>query len=123
MKNSIKLTALFLLVSSGIFAATPARTETPKDEITLQSSAKDLVIDLSIQKETKGRSYVTFFDNENNELMTDYLSNNLSVNKNYNLSQLRYGTYTIAVTSNKQVVKKQVNVFEEYGKKTFVFLQ
>lgn len=123
MKNAIRLSALLLLISPGIFAATPAKNGTTKDEITVQSRNKDLVVDLSIQKESKGKSYVTFYDNDNNEIMTDYLPSNTSITKGYNLSDLGFGNYTMAITSNNQVIKKQLNIFEEYGKKTYVFLQ
>lgn len=123
MKNSIKLTAFLLLLSTGLFAAIPVKTEPVKDEISVQASAKELVIDLSIRKESAGKSRVTFYDNDNNVLMTDYLPSKTSLSKGYNLSRLNYGTYTIAVTSNNQVVTKQVNIFEEYGKKTYIFLQ
>ena len=121
MKNLIKLSALLLLVSSSLFAAVPSTAS--NDQITVQSSKKDLVINLSIQKESAGKSYVTFYDADSNEIMTDYLPGKISVNRGYNLSNLKYGTYTIAVTSNNRVVKKQVNVFEEYGKKAYIFLQ
>nr|WP_294947972.1 hypothetical protein [uncultured Mucilaginibacter sp.] len=122
MKNAIKLSALLLLVSSSIFAAT-TKAATTKDDISVQSSAKPLVVGIAIQKEATSKSYVTFYDNANNEIMTDYLSGKQSVEKNYNLSQLDLGTYTMAVTSNNQVVKKQIQVYEEFGEKTFVILQ
>jgi hypothetical protein len=122
MKNAIKLSALLLLVSSSIFAAT-TKAATTKDDISVQSSAKPLVVGIAIQKEATSKSYVTFYDNANNEIMTDYLSGKQSVEKNYNLSQLDLGTYTMAITSNNQVVKKQIQVYEEFGEKTFVILQ
>ncbi len=70
-----------------------------------------------------GRAYVRFYDSENNEVMTDYLSSKESVEKGYNLSELPLGTYTMAVTSNNKVVTKQLSVYKEFGKKTYVFLQ
>lgn len=124
MKNSIKLSALLLLVSTGVFAATPSKNTDPvQDEITVQGSSKELVVGVSIQKETTGRAYVKFYDNESNEVMTDYLPNNQSVEKGYNLSELPYGNYTMAVTSNNKVITKHLNVYKEAGKKTYVFLQ
>ncbi|RWY50235.1 hypothetical protein [Mucilaginibacter gilvus] len=123
MKNSIKLAALLLLVSTSVFAATPAKTETAQDEITVQASSKNLVIGVSIQKATTGRAYVKFYDKDNNEVMTDYLSSKQSTEKGYNLSQLPFGTYTMAVTSNNKVVTKQLSVYNEFGQKTYVFLQ
>lgn len=123
MKNSIKLVALLLLASTSVFAATPAKTAASQDEISVQASAKDLVVGVSIQKETTGRAYVRFYDSENNEVMTDYLSSKESVEKGYNLSELPLGTYTMAVTSNNKVVTKQLSVYKEFGKKTYVFLQ
>lgn len=122
MKKAIKLSALLLLVSTSIFAAT-GKVKPAQDEVTVQSAAKPMVVAISIQKESVGKSYVTFFDADSNELMTDYLPAKDSVAKNYNLSELAPGTYTMAVTSNNQVVKKQLTVFEEYGVKTFMFLQ
>ncbi|OOQ61894.1 hypothetical protein [Mucilaginibacter pedocola] len=124
MKNSIKLAALLMLATTGVFAATPAKTTEPaKDEITVQSSAKNLLVGVSIQKETAGRAYVTFYDNNHNQVMTDFLPKNASVEKVYNLAELPYGTYTMAVASNKQVITKQIQVYKEFGKKTYVFLQ
>ncbi|MEO7212327.1 hypothetical protein [Mucilaginibacter sp.] len=121
MKNSIKLATLLLLVSTSVFAATPAKTK--QDEITVQASAKNLVVGVTIQKETSGRAYVKFYDSDNNEVMTDYLPSKESIEKGYNLSQLPYGNYTMAVTSNNKVVTKQLSVYKEFGEKTFVFLQ
>ncbi|RFZ84835.1 hypothetical protein DYU05_04300 [Mucilaginibacter terrenus] len=123
MKNSIKLTALLLLASTGLFAATTVKADPIQDEITVAASARNLVVDLKIAKETTGKTYVTFYDDKNSELMRDYLSAKHSVAKAYNLSDLEPGNYTMAVTSNNQVVTKQLNVFMEFGKKTYVFLQ
>ena len=122
MKKAIKLSAILLLVSTSIFAGT-SKSAILKDEISVQSVAKPLVVGIAIQKETAGKTYVTFYDNANNEIMTDYLSGKQSVEKNYNLSQLDLGTYTMAITSNNRVVKKQIKVYEEFGEKTFVILQ
>ncbi|TFF37324.1 hypothetical protein [Mucilaginibacter psychrotolerans] len=122
MKKAIKLSALLLLVSTSIFAAT-GKVKATQDVVTVQSAAKPMVVAINIQKESAGKSYVTFFDADSNELMTDYLTGKESAAKNYDLSELPFGTYTMAVTSNNQVVKKQLTVFEEYGVKTFMLLQ
>jgi hypothetical protein len=123
MKNSIKLAALLLLASTSVFAAAPAKTTAAQDEITVQASAKNMVVGVTIQKETTGRAYVKFYDNDSNEVMTDYLPGTESIEKGYNLSELPLGTYTMAVTSNKKVITKQIHVYKEFGQKTYVFLQ
>lgn len=123
MKKAIRLSALLLLVSTGLFAATPAKNDPIEDQITVQSSTKQMLVGLNIQKETNGKSFVTFYDSKNHEIMRDYLSSKKSTEKAYNLSELDLGDYTMAITSNDQIVKKQLHVFEEYGKKTYVFLQ
>ena len=121
MKTAIRLSALLLLVSSSIFASTPAKTDPIEDQITIQTSTKLMLVGLNIQKETTGKAFVTFYDSKNHEIMRDYLSSKKSSERAYNISELETGDYTMAISSNDQLINKKLHVFEEYGKKTYFF--
>jgi len=123
MKTAIKLSALLLLVSTGLFAATPVKAEAPKDEITLQQSSKDMSVGLIIEKEEAGKSFVKFYDKAGSELFVNYLPTKQSSTTVYNIADLDLGDYTMQITSNEQVVTKQLHIYEEYGKKAYIFLQ
>lgn len=60
MKNSIKLSALFFLVSTGLFAATPVKTyigvvPAKKNMITFSSLPSDRDIDIKVDKINLGK--------------------------------------------------------------------
>jgi hypothetical protein len=128
MKNSIKLSALFLLLSAGIFATTSANakehTDSVKSEanVTMSAMAKGRGIYVNVLNTDDRKSYVMVFDQEDNILLKDFLPNKAAVTKGYVLNELDNGNYTIAVISNNEVVKKRVHVYLENNQKTFFFI-
>ncbi|MDB4901101.1 MAG: hypothetical protein JWQ63_382 [Mucilaginibacter sp.] len=125
MKTSIKLTALFLLASTSIFAATPPKTVVPAkaDVITFSSLRSDRGINVKVEKNAPGKAVVAIYDQDRNMIRKDVLASNKSLEKAYILNKLDNGDYTIEVTSNKQVVKKDIHVYDEGENKMFIVKQ
>jgi len=116
MKNSIKLTALFLLATTGLFAAVPAKivkASAPSVTISTLPSNKGIAV-----KAADAKSIVMIYDQDKNVLRKDVLASNSS--KGYILNTLENGDYTMEVTSNKQIVKKNIHVYDEGKTKTFI---
>jgi hypothetical protein len=128
MKNSIKLSALFLLLSAGIFTATSANAKAHTDSVkveanvTVSAMAKGRGVYVNVLNTDDRKSYVMVFDQEDNILLKDFLPNKAAVTKGYVLNELDNGNYTIAVMSNNEVVKKRVHVYLENNQKTFFFI-
>ncbi len=128
MKDSIKLTALFLLASTSLFAATPAtanRSVVPptKDVITFSSLPSHKGIDIKVDRANADKAIVMVYDQDKNVIFKDVLSKNKSMEKGYILNKLDNGDYTIEVTSNKQVAKKDIHVYNEDKTKVFIVRQ
>ena len=125
MKTSIKLTALFLLASTGLFAATTVKTNSnvapsAKNEITFSSLPSERGVDVKVEKNAPGKAIIMIYDKDGNVLRKDVLSAKKGMEKAYILNQLENGDYTIEVTSNKQVVKKDIHVYDEGDTKMFI---
>ena len=125
MKNSIKLTALFLLVSAGLFAATSAKADglvvpSTKDVITFSSLPSQKGIEVKVDATASEKAIVMIYDKDGNVLRKDVLSAGKAFEKAYILNQLENGDYTIEVTSNKQVVKKDIHVYDEDNTRMFI---
>ena len=125
MKNSIKLAALFLLVSAGLFAATAAKADglvipSAKGEITFSSLPSNKGLSVKVESIASEKAIVIIYDKEGNVLRKDVLSAGKAFQKSYILNQLENGDYTIEVTSNKQVVKKDIHVYDEDGARMFI---
>jgi len=124
MKNSIKLAALFLVASTGLFAATSAKAATivpsTSDVITVSSLASEDGVAVKVEKSEPGKAIVMIYDKDGNVLRKDILSSGKGLEKGYILSQLENGDYTIEITSNKQVVKKDIHVYDEDQTKMFI---
>ncbi len=118
MKPSLKLTALLLLASAGVFAATPAKNvKAEGPEVTISSLAANNGVAVS----AADKSVVIIYDQFKNVLRKDVLAGNTS--KGYILNKLENGDYTMEVTANKQTVKKDIHVYEEGKTKTFLIKQ
>ena len=128
MKNSIKLTALTLLLSTGLFAAASAKTTgtvvpSTKDEITFSSLPSHKGIEVKVEGRDVAKAIVIIYDQDQNVIYKDVLPAYKSMEKGYILNQLANGDYTIEVTANKQVVKKDIHVYDEYSTKVFFVKQ
>jgi hypothetical protein len=116
MKNSITLTALFLLATTGLFAAVPAKinkADVPPVSFSTLASNKGIAV-----KSVSAKSIVTIYDEDKNVLRKDVLAGNSS--KCYVLNSLENGDYIIEVIANKQTIKKNIHVYDEGKTKTFI---
>jgi len=115
MKNSFKLTALFLLATTGLFAAVPSKTKTKvalkRDMVTFSALPSRRGIEIKVNKDAPGKAIVMIYNYENDVVWKDVMKDNKSMEKGYILNQLDNGNYTIEVTLNKQVVKKTAHVY------------
>lgn len=115
MKNSFKLTALFLLATTGLFAAVPSKTKTKvalkKDMVTFSTLPSRRGIEIKVNKDAPGKAIVMIYNYENDVVWKDAMKDNKNMEKGYILNQLDNGNYTIEVTLNKQVVKKTAHVY------------
>ena len=128
MKTSIKLTALLLLAGTGLFAATPSTVKggdvpAKKDLVTFSALKSDIGVAVNVQKSDAGKTVVLILDKDQNVIYKDALPQGTNTEKGYNFSQLENGDYTIEVISNKQVVKKDVHIYDEDEKKMFFVKQ
>lgn len=127
MKTSIKLSALFFLLSAGVFAATTANAKdvTPKakEVVTFKALDHDRGVKLTIAKSGNGHSFVRVYSKQNELLLKDVLSTKTDVERGYVLTDLEDGDYIMEVKTNNQVVKKTLHVYEENDQKTFFIYQ
>jgi len=116
MKHTIKLTALFLLAATGLFAAVPAKALTADaPSVTFSSLAANKGIAI---KTADAKSIVMIYDQDKNVLRKDVLAGN--VTKGYVLNKLENGDYTIEVTTNNKIIKKNIHVYDEDKTKMFI---
>lgn len=118
MKNSIKLTALFLLAGVSVFAAVPAKAVVPTkaDVVTFSSLPSQNGVGVKVEKNEKAIVIIT--DKDGNVLRKDELSKK-SMKKDYILTSLENGDYTIEVISNGKSVKEDIHVYDEGDTKMF----
>jgi len=125
MKTSIKLAALFLLVSTGLFAATAAKAEgsvvpPSKAEITFSSLPSHKGIEVKVENANAEKAIVMIYDQDQNVIYKDALPSYKKMEKGYVLNQLANGDYTIEVIASKQVVKKEIHVYDEDRTRVFI---
>lgn len=128
MKTSIKLTALFLLAATGLFAATPAKTIDPtnpsaKEVITFSSLPSLKGIEVKVEGREANKAIVMIYDADQNVIYKDALPAYKEMEKGYILNHLDSGDYTIEVTAGKEVVKKEIHVYEENRRRVFLVKQ
>ena len=111
MKNSIKVSALFLLLSTGLFASTAAKAnakeKTSTAEVSFAGAAKALGLNITVAGSTSTKSSVSFYDADNHMLVRDFLKAGA---KNYDLSNLETGDYTVKVKTNQGLVTKVIHI-------------
>jgi hypothetical protein len=126
MKNTLKLTALALLLSSGLFAAAPNtghKMATGKqDKIVFYTLPSQRGIDLRVKKADAGTTIVTIFDDQGNVLQRDVM-NKTDIRRGYNFTQLDEGDYTIVVSSKNQVFKRKIHIYNEGPIRSFIVEQ
>ena len=128
MKNSLKITALSLLLSTGLFAAASAKPTDPttpsaKDVITFSSLPSLRGLDIKVEKSGPGKAVVMVYDENDNVIFKDALQGQKETEKGYILDQLENGDYTIEVVSKKQSVKKEIHVYDDNNIRTFIVLE
>ncbi|QKJ31290.1 T9SS type A sorting domain-containing protein [Mucilaginibacter mali] len=131
MKALIKssaIVAVLALLSSAVFAAeNPTKKAEPaaakKDVVVFTALAQDKGVGVIIHKADVSKTSVAIYDAEGNVVMKDIQAKNGNdVLKGYVLSALENGKYTIKVTSNNEVTKRVVNVYnDENNQKAFLF--
>jgi hypothetical protein len=126
MKKIIKLTALALLLSSGLLAATPTgphKMATGKqDNIVFYTLPSQRGIDLRIKKADAGKTVVTIYDDEGRVLQRDEM-NKIDIRRGYNFSQLDNGDYSIVISSKNQVFKRKIHIYNEGPVRSFIVEQ
>jgi hypothetical protein len=125
MKNTITLTALFLLASTGLFAATSIKTNSaastsPKDAISFSSLPSERGIAVKVENSEAAKAIVIIYDQDGNVLRKDVLSNGKGMEKAYILNKLDNGDYTMEVSVSKQVIIKAIHVYDEGQRKMFI---
>ncbi|HZY40217.1 MAG TPA: T9SS type A sorting domain-containing protein [Mucilaginibacter sp.] len=126
MKKTFKLTALALLISSGLFAATPEaphKMATEKqDKIVFYTLPSQRGIDLRIKKAEPGKTVVTVYDDEGRVLQEDVMDKT-DIRRGYNFSQLDEGNYAIVITSKNYVFKRKIHIYQEGPVRSFIVEQ
>ena len=130
MKTLIKSSAfiaVLALVSTGVFAnenpTKKAPTAAKKDVVLFTALSQDKGVGIIIHKADVSKTSVAIYDADGNVVMKDVQGKNANdVLKGYVLSALDNGKYTIKVTSNNEVTKRVVNVYnDENNQKSFFF--
>ncbi|PWK74137.1 hypothetical protein LX99_03938 [Mucilaginibacter oryzae] len=127
MKTSIKLSALFFLLSAGVFAATAAKaadvTPKAKEVVSFSVLGNDRGIKMEFAQSVSGKSVVRVYNNENELLLKDNVSTKTAATKGYVLSELADGDYKIQINSNNQVVTKTLHVYHDGEQQSFFIVQ
>lgn len=113
MKKTLKLTALFLLISGILFGASPTtggKKSSPKDVVTFRSLPAQAGVDIKVKKHTPGKVMVIVYDQYSNMVRNEVLPPKKTIEKRFVLSKLDNGKYTIEVVSNKITTRKDVQV-------------
>ena len=115
MKHSIKLSALLLLFSTGIFAAVPKPikhvTSSIKGMVSFSSTPSKRGVEIRVNENAADKAVVMIYNWDNDVVWKDVLKKNKGMGKAYNLSQLDNGNYTVEVMLNKQMVRKTAHVY------------
>ena len=123
MKKTIKLAAIALLLSSGLFAATPKTPDKmatgKQDKIVFYTLPSQSGIDLRIKKAEPGTTTVTIYDDEGRVLQKDFV-NKTDIRRGYNFTQLDEGDYSIEIVSNGQVFKRKIHIYQEGPVRSFI---
>ncbi len=124
MKKTIKLAALFLLASATFVTVASAKgTTSADDQITFSSLPSQRGVEIKVNSTAPSKAIVMVYDANNDVIFKDAMPAYKAMQKGYILDQLDNGDYTIVVSENKSVVKKEVHVYEENNTKEFIVIQ
>jgi len=128
MKHSIKLLAAGLLLSTGLFAAVPAKHATPKTSpmkgmVSFKQMPTKRGIEIKLNDPTAGNATVIIYDWNNDVVWKEPLSTKKGLDKGFVLSQLDNGNYTVEVFCDKQMVAKKTAHVYYKGDSKFVQLR
>ncbi|WP_413669812.1 hypothetical protein ACEN9X_07665 [Mucilaginibacter sp. Mucisp86] len=131
MKTSIKLSALFVLLTAGVFATTVAKADegnadiTPKakEVVSFKALDHDRGLKVNFAKTESGKSVVKVYNKDNELLLKDIVPSKTDVSKGYVLNGLADGEYTMEIYTNNQVVKKSIHVYQDGDQKSFYIAQ
>ena len=122
MKNSLKLTVLFLLISSMLFGAVPSKRTgkkpVSKDVVTFYALPANVGVDVIVRKHTPGKVMVILYDDNSNMIIKEVVPAKKVMEKRYVLSKLDNGKYTLEVTVNKHSTTK--NIMVDNGQSRFL---
>jgi hypothetical protein len=125
MKNSIKLTALLLVLSTGLFAADVPKTDAPANNaiITFSAMPRNRGVEVKVDKSAIGKAVVIISDKYGDVLLNDVMPKYATMQRSYVLNRLESGDYTMEVIYNKQVVKKDIHIYDEDHNRVFIMNQ
>jgi hypothetical protein len=128
MKHSIKLLAAGLLLSTGLFAAVPAKPTTPKSSpvkkiVSLTQMPTKKGIEIKLNDPAAGKAAVIIYDWNNDIVWKEPLSSKKGLDKALVLNQLDNGNYTVEVFLDKQMVAKKTAHVYYKGDTKFVQLK
>ena len=124
MKKSITLAALLLALGTSVFAA-PGKPKHHgiENEVAFVPLKTDDGFGVMVDKPTPGKTVLIVYDNDHNVIYKDLLSKNAQGAKEYSVSSLENGDYTVEIVTDKQSEKKQMHVYEDGQEKSYIFLQ
>jgi len=126
MKKTVQLSAIALLLSAGLFAATPKTPDKmatgKQDKIVFYTLPSQKGIDLRIKKVEPGTTVVTIYDDEGRVLQKDVM-NKTEIRRGYNFTELDEGDYSIEISSNGQVFKRKIHIYQEGPVRSFIVQQ
>ena len=122
MKKTIALVALILGLGTSVFAAVPAKSNTPKagETVSFTSLKGDKGFGVSVEA---GKSIVIISDNDGNVIFKDVLSKDGAATKGYVITDLQTGDYKVEVKTGKGIVTKQMHVYEDGQNKSYFFAE
>ena len=129
MKKSIKLTALALFLSAGLCAAAPRAhvSHMPAatiDNIVFYTLPSQQGIDMRINKlSPKAKTFVVIRDDNGNVLWRDEMKGKMNIRRGYNFTALDEGDYSIEITSGDIVFKRNIHIYNEGNKRSFIVEQ
>jgi len=114
MKRLVNLAILFILMNTGLSAAAAAKPinfyPPSNNRITFQPLPSNAGVDVRVEKKAPGKVIVIIFDEYSNVYLKEILPVDEYLKRDYILNRLDNGNYTIEVTSNKKVMKKDFRV-------------